>query len=137
MLRFLEKEHAMQPVNDRPARMARVQVVTRDASGKNKLMELLVDLDRAVVVKQEHLAGKHSYIDSNYMQSVEKACLADVRVQEEIKKLALPTGASVIVEAWAYAPDGMNDMSERVTMVDTPHISRSSSTGKHEQSTQG
>ncbi|KAF7588495.1 hypothetical protein BBP40_005631, partial [Aspergillus hancockii] len=116
MICFLEREHSGQPLNTRPTRTARVQMVTRSDAQKNQLIELLVDLDHGTIIKQEHLVGKHSYIDSSYMQSVEKACLADVRVQEEIRKLELPPGASVIVEPWAYAPDGMNDMSERITM---------------------
>ncbi|KAE8341812.1 hypothetical protein BDV24DRAFT_150924 [Aspergillus arachidicola] len=115
MIHFLDKEHSGQPLDVRPTRVARVQVVTRSES-KNKLIELLIDLDHAAVIKQEHLAGKHSYIDSEYMKSVEQACLADARIQEEIKKLKLPTGATVIVEPWAYATDGMNDMSERLSM---------------------
>lgn len=118
MIHFLEKEHSGQPLDARPTRVARVQVVIHSEL-KNRLIELLVDLDHTTVIKQEHLAGRHSYIDSEYMKSVEQACLADARIQEEIKKLKLPTGAIVIVEPWAYATDGMNDMSERLTMVNT------------------
>ena len=51
------------------------------------------------------------------MKTVEKACMEDERVQAEIRNLELPPSASVIVEAWAYATDGMNDMSQRTTMV--------------------
>lgn len=83
----------------------------------NEMVELLIDLDAASVVKKEHLVGKHPYIDSAYMQAVEKACRADPRVQAEIEKLKLPSGATVVIEPWAYATDGMNDMSERTTMV--------------------
>ncbi|KAE8382291.1 copper amine oxidase [Aspergillus bertholletiae] len=115
MILFLDQEHSAQSLDARPSRVARVQVVIHGES-KNKLLELLVDLDHVAVIKQEHLAGKHSYIDSEYMKSVEQACLADARIQEEIKKLKLPTGATVIVEPWAYATDGKNDMSERLTM---------------------
>lgn len=51
------------------------------------------------------------------MKKVEQACLADADVQEEIRCLKLPEGATAVVEPWAYATDGMNDMSQRVTMV--------------------
>jgi primary-amine oxidase len=50
------------------------------------------------------------------MKQVETACLGDSRVQDEVKKLQLPDGATVIVEPWTYATDGMNDMSSRITM---------------------
>ncbi|KAI9369682.1 copper amine oxidase [Aspergillus egyptiacus] len=115
MLPFLEKEHLGLPATTRPARIARVQVVLRDGEGANKLIELLVDLGRQEMTQDEHLVGKHSHVDPDYMVLAEKACLADARVQEEIKKLKLPENATVIVEPWTYATDGMNDMSQRVT----------------------
>ncbi|KAA8643497.1 amine oxidase [Aspergillus tanneri] len=115
MIQFLEREHCHLPLYAHPPRVARVQVVVQ-GSGSTNLVELLVDLDSSTIIKQDDLVGKHSYIDSAYMQSVEKACMADERVQQEIQKLDLPIGASVIVEPWAYATDGMNDMSDRTTM---------------------
>lgn len=51
------------------------------------------------------------------MQNVAAACLGDPKVQEEIRSLDLPPGATVVVEPWAYATDGLNDMKERQTMV--------------------
>lgn len=119
MIVFLEREHLNQPQVSRPGRIAHIQVVVRGDSGPNELTELLVDLDRSVVIQQETLVGKHSFIDSAYMKDVENACMADERVQNEIGKLRLPRGASVVVEPWAYATDGMNDMSERISMVST------------------
>lgn len=102
----------------RPARQARIQVIASPTPKEaNQLFELIVDLDEQSVVKLENLKGKHSYIDSSYMGEVEKACLADERVQAEIQTLELPPEAVVCVEAWAYATDGMNDMTERITMV--------------------
>ncbi|KAI9932688.1 hypothetical protein ASPWEDRAFT_100186 [Aspergillus wentii DTO 134E9] len=116
MVHFLDQEHRGLPVTTRPARIARVQVVIRDDFGSNQLIELFIDLDKAEVTKQQHLVGKHSFIDSEYMKAVEKACMADERVQKEIQTLNLPPNASVVVEAWAYATDGMNDMSQRTSM---------------------
>lgn len=76
-----------------------------------------MDIERSKAVKKEYLEGKHSYIDAAYMQDVERACMADERVKEEVKKLKLPECATVVVEPWAYATDGMCDTSERTTMV--------------------
>jgi primary-amine oxidase len=119
MIAFLEREHLEEPQISRPARIAHVQVIVRGDTGPNALNELLVDLDRGTVIQQETLVGKHSFIDSAYMKDVENVCMADERVQSEIRKLRLPQGASVVVEPWAYATDGMNDMSERTSMVST------------------
>lgn len=114
MVAYLDKEHRKQPTLP-PPREARVQVVVQ--AERNQLFELIVDIDAAKVVTNQYLRGKHSYIDSDYMTQVEAACIADVQVQNEIAKLDLPPEAKVVVEAWAYATDGMNDMSERTTMV--------------------
>lgn len=113
MVAYLESEKT----GIRPLRVARVQVILPKDSLKSALKELIVDLDKGTVIKQLDLEGKHSYIDSDYMKAVEKACLADSRIQEEIEKLQRPAGSTVCVEPWAYATDGMNDMSERVSMV--------------------
>lgn len=118
MMRFLEREHMGMDTPERPARVARVQVVLPKL-GRDQPHELLVDLDHSSVQQRRHLEGKHSYIDSAYMQAVEAACRADERVQAEIQTLQLPAGATIVIEAWAYATDGMNDMSERTTMVRT------------------
>ena len=53
------------------------------------------------------------------MQGSEAACLADPRVQEEIRALHLPEEAFVCVEPWAYGTDGMHDMTKRIVMVST------------------
>lgn len=117
MIPYLEKEHRRQPVGHVPTRYARVEVVVKGGRGENQLFELIVDLDSDKVVQKQHQKGKHSYIDSDYMQEVERACLADEGVKAEIKTLNLPPEATVVVEAWAYATDGMNDMTDRLTMV--------------------
>jgi primary-amine oxidase len=95
-----------------------VQVITPPSDAlKPRLHELVVDVGEGTVVKSEYLEGKHSYIDADYMQRVEKACMADERVKSEIGRLKLPDGAVVVVEPWAYATDGMIDTSERTSMV--------------------
>ncbi|GAW22547.1 hypothetical protein ANO14919_120860 [Xylariales sp. No.14919] len=116
MIEYLELEHRKKPQILAPMRCARVEVIKKNASSRPELIEIVVNLDGDVVLSRKRLEGKHSYIDSSYMQKVEAACLADERVQEEIRKLKLPPRSTPIVEAWAYATDGMNDMTERVTM---------------------
>ncbi|KAJ3499515.1 hypothetical protein NLG97_g268 [Lecanicillium saksenae] len=116
MIQYLENEHQNKPIEETPVRYARIEVVVQGNRGENQLFELIVDLDSDKVVQKQHHQGKHSYIDSDYMQAVEKACLADENVQAEIKTLNLPPEATVVVEAWAYATDGTNDMTERLTM---------------------
>jgi hypothetical protein len=95
----------------------------RSDKGENQLIELLVDLDNKRVIKNEHLDNYRrvggqfellnlvlyfrvrqtsgfdqahivgSYIDADYMRLVESACLADPKVQDEIKKLKLPANS--------------------------------------------
>lgn len=117
MLAFLERERHGAATNLRPSREAWVQITIKGASGSTDFYELVVNLDSASVTRRDHLVGKHPYIDSAYMQAVENACRADPRVEAEIQKLKLPAGATVVVEPWAYATDGMNDMSDRTSMV--------------------
>ncbi|KAJ6096103.1 hypothetical protein N7486_006849 [Penicillium sp. IBT 16267x] len=116
MLQFLEQEHQGQSHTSRPARSARVQVIIRTQSGSNEMVELIVNLDQGMVWKKEYLPGKHPYIDSAYMQAVESACRADARIVAEIQKLKLPEGSTVVIEPWAYATDGMSDMTQRTSM---------------------
>ncbi|OAA43693.1 Copper amine oxidase [Metarhizium rileyi] len=116
MVEYLDREHRKLPIGRAPTRCARVEVIAKSQDGKPELFELFVNLDEDKIMGQKRLDGKHSYIDSDYMKEVEQACLADKNVQEEILKLRLPEGSTAIVEPWAYATDGMNDMSERVTM---------------------
>lgn len=117
MIPFLDKENRKQPLGLAPTRCGRVEVIVKGHLDENELFDLLVDLDNDKVIAKQHQKNKHSYIDSAYMRDVEQACLANGEVQAEIKKLDLPAGATVVVEPWAYATDGMNDMTRRVTMV--------------------
>lgn len=117
MVDYLNGEHHHKPNEVKIPRCARVEVVVKGSTGDNDLYDLLVNLDTNQVFRKEHQIGKHSYIDADYMKQVEAVCLANERVQAEIKTLKLPDGASVVVEPWAYATDGMNDMSKRVSMV--------------------
>lgn len=120
MIAYLEKEHHRQVPGQVPTRYARVEVVVKGGDNKNQLFELIVDLDNDKVTRKQHIKGRHSYIDADYMKAVEAACLANKEVQTEIRTLNLPAGATVVVEPWAYATDGMNDMTERVTMAGHP-----------------
>lgn len=126
MVTLLDQEHRNLPAKSTPVRCARVDITIQIATGGNELHELFLDMDKGSVLEHKVLKGKHSYVDSTYMQEVEAACMADHRVQDEIRKLDLPPGASVVVEPWTYATDGENDMSKRVTMVRTLPLTESS-----------
>jgi primary-amine oxidase len=95
-----------------PPRIARVEVIL-----DSELHEIHVDLVREKVVERKSLHGRHSYIDPSYMKQVEAACLADEDVQREIQALQPPHGSTVVVEPWAYAPDGLHDPEKRISMV--------------------
>ncbi|KAH7350168.1 copper amine oxidase [Plectosphaerella cucumerina] len=110
MIAFLEAETSSVKAA-RPPRLARVQLFINQ-----ELHELVVDLVEARIRVIEPLPGKHSYIDTAFMQQVGDACLEDARVQDEIRSLNLPAGATVVVEPWAYATDGMLNEKERWTM---------------------
>lgn len=79
--------------------------------------ELKVDVDAGSIVHKEQLLGCHPHVDANDMQKVERACLDDPGVQAAIRDMQLPDGAVVKIEPWTYATDGMNDMSQKITMV--------------------
>jgi primary-amine oxidase len=123
MVPFLDSEHAGHAADHAPMRCARVEVVVRLSDEENALFELLVDLDNDRIVAKQHHRGKHSYIDTTFMQQVEAACLANPEVQEQIRVLELPEGSCVVVEPWAYATDGENDMSKRLSMVIVSNLS--------------
>ncbi|KAJ0333822.1 hypothetical protein COL922a_010443 [Colletotrichum nupharicola] len=77
----------------------------------------MVDLNAATIMSKAPLPGIHSFIDTEFMAQVTAACLADSGIQQEIETLKLPEGATVVVEPWAYATDGMKDMKDRWTMA--------------------
>ena len=117
MIPLLDSEHAERASDHAPMRCARVEVVIKLSEEQDGLFELSVDLDDNKIIAKQHHRGKHSYIDTTFMQQVEEACLANSEVQEQIRVLDLPEGSSVVVEPWAYATDGENDMSKRLSMV--------------------
>ncbi|GKT54673.1 copper amine oxidase [Colletotrichum tofieldiae] len=102
------KVHPLDPL--RPEEISQAYII-------KTLHELTVDLGTSTVTSDFILHGKHSYIDTEFMTQVAAACLANQMVQEEIETLKLPEGATVVVEPWAYATDGMKDMKDRWTMV--------------------
>lgn len=106
MIRFLDNT-----VTSPPKRIAKVHAYISKA-----FHEFRVDIPSRSIISDEILHGRHSHVDSAYMKQVEEICLADSRVQAEVEALRLPEGATVIVEPWTYATDGMNDMTSRITM---------------------
>jgi primary-amine oxidase len=112
MIPFLDTEYGGQQQSKRPARLAKVQAHV----GKG-FSEFKLDLDRQAVISEEKLHGRHPHIDGDHARKAELACMADPRVKEQVAALKLPEGATVVVEPWTYGTDGMNDMSDRMTMV--------------------
>ncbi|KAJ4346227.1 hypothetical protein N0V95_005593 [Ascochyta clinopodiicola] len=113
---YLESEHRGDQPHANPRRCARVEVLTKSDLNGTQLFELIVDLGSDSISTQQRIDGKHSYIDSAYMKEVEEACMSNADVKREISTLDLPPESSVVVEPWAYATDGSNDMSRRITM---------------------
>jgi primary-amine oxidase len=120
MMLFLDAEHKGQPVGNKPTRLATVQVFLGTKRDSDHFYELKVNVDSGEIVHKEQLVGRHPHVDGNDMVKTEAACLNDARVQAAIKDLQLPDGAVVKIEPWTYATDGMNDMSQKITMVSRP-----------------
>ena len=117
MVSFLKHEHVGQAVLKWPPRLAMSQFLATKEADQTLFFEVTVDLGEAKISKQEHLVGRHSNIDAEYMRAIEEICLADPRIQEEIRSLDLPEHATVCVESWTYGTDGMNETGNRITMV--------------------
>ncbi|KAK6381556.1 hypothetical protein LTS17_004614 [Exophiala oligosperma] len=115
MIRYLEAEHGGRLQGLILPRLAMVQAFLgpRDS---NHYYLLKVDVTTGDVAQQKQLVGCHPHVDATDMQKAERECLNDPRVQAAIKDMKLPAGAEVKIEPWTYATDGMNDMSEKITM---------------------
>ena len=110
---FLQAEHAGVGTS-LPSRTALVQYYL---GGPDRFCEVHVELETGRVSNHKDLVGKQSYTDAVEMQESETACLADERVQKELKSLDLPEGSVVCIEPWTYGTDGMHDMNRRIIMV--------------------
>ena len=118
MIPYLEAEDVVSaPLPPPPSRCALVQFYLNSIES---FWEAKVNLDTQTMFNRENLVGRHSYTDAVEMQETETACLADPRVQAEIKAMDLPEDAVVCIEPWTYAPDGMEDMMKRRIMVCLP-----------------
>ncbi|EXJ94286.1 primary-amine oxidase [Capronia coronata CBS 617.96] len=115
MIRFLEAESDKTVPQVTPARVGMVQVFLGPRDSEH-FFQLKIDVVSGKVLEQEQLRGCHPHVDASDMQKIERACLDDPGVQAAIKELQLPEGALVKIEPWTYATDGMNDMSQKITM---------------------
>ncbi|KIV86849.1 hypothetical protein PV11_02433 [Exophiala sideris] len=115
MIRFLEDEHNQVPSPSAPTRVAMVQVFLgpRDS---DHFYQLKVDVSSGKILEERQLKGCHPHVDATDMRKAEQECLKDPEVQAAIKAMNLPEGATVNVEPWTYATDGMHDMSQKITM---------------------
>ncbi|KAK6373511.1 hypothetical protein LTS17_008003 [Exophiala oligosperma] len=113
LLPYLEAEHLRQTLPQRPCREAMVQFF----SGTSEhFYEVVVDLERASIVSEKDLRGYHSYTDFEEQTCLEQSCLHDDRILKAIVKFDLPEGAVISVEPWTYAPDGVENATQRLTM---------------------
>ncbi|KAJ9639802.1 hypothetical protein H2204_003595 [Knufia peltigerae] len=113
LLPYLEAEHLQQTLPQRPCREAMVQFF----SGTSEhFYEVVVDLERASIVSEKDLRGYHSYTDFEEQTCLEQSCLHDDRILKAIVKFDLPEGAVISVEPWTYAPDGVENATQRLTM---------------------
>jgi len=108
-----------------PAALPRIAFIQYYLDHASSFQQIEADLKTNELFNKKSLEGKHSYTDSIEMQKSEIACLANKVVQAEIKALDLPEEAVVCVEAWTYAPDGIEDMKQRIIMVS--HLKHSKS----------
>lgn len=113
MVPFLQAEKSSQPRLP-PPRVAFVQYYLDHAT---HFHQVEINLKTHEIFGKQALIDKHSYTDAIEMQKSEVACLANSKVQAEIKALDLPEEAVVCVESWTYAPDGIEDMTQRIIMV--------------------
>lgn len=116
MIRFLEAEnHGVQPLPTL-ARIAMVQVFLgpRDS---DHFYHLKIDAHSGEITEKRQLKGRHPHVDANDMRKAEQECLNDPEVQAAIRAMHLPEGATVKIEPWTYGTDGVNDMSQKITMV--------------------
>ncbi|KAI1615054.1 hypothetical protein EDD36DRAFT_432033 [Exophiala viscosa] len=116
MIRFLEDEHHGAQSLSAPARVAMVQVFLgpRDS---DHFYQLKVDVSSGKILEERQLKGCHPHVDATDMRKAEQECLKDPEVQAAIKSMHLPEGATINIEPWTYGTDGMNDMSQKITMV--------------------
>lgn len=110
---YLQAEHGSQPRPMVP-RKAFCQYYLDD---RQQFHQLEIDITTKALSNQEALIGRHSYTDAEEGVKAEAGCLADPQVQVAIKQLELPENAVIVVEPWTYAPDGLEDMSQRIIMV--------------------
>jgi primary-amine oxidase len=93
MIPYLSAENTSAPILP-PPRCALVQYYLDTISS---FWEGKVNIDTLSLLSKENLVGRHSYTDAAEMQESERACLADERIQAEIKTMDLPKNAVVCV----------------------------------------
>ncbi|KAI1608197.1 amine oxidase [Exophiala viscosa] len=109
---YLQAERANQ-IRPKIPRKAFCQYYLND---RQQFHQVEVDIDTGKLSSREELPGKHSYTDAEEGTKAEAGCLAEPTVQAALKQLDLPENAVVVVEPWTYAPDGLEDMSQRIIM---------------------
>lgn len=93
-------EYLKAPADYLPARKAWVNYYL---VGTPKLFEVVADLTAdSIETHTEVSADFHGQVDDEEVLEVERLTLEDPRVQAEIEKLKLPTGAVVVCDPWIW-----------------------------------
>ncbi|KAK3068140.1 hypothetical protein LTR53_014530, partial [Teratosphaeriaceae sp. CCFEE 6253] len=76
----------------------------------NKFHEAVVNLSSKSVDYNVRLGpNMHAPGDGEEIIAIERVALEDEGVQQEIAKLKLPEGTTIVVDPWIYGADGLND----------------------------
>ncbi|GAB7360807.1 hypothetical protein MBLNU230_g0794t1 [Neophaeotheca triangularis] len=105
-VRFLEAEHngGQFPKIDRRA------MVTYYLKNTDKFHEAIVNLSTQSVESNFRLGpNDHAPLDGEEIVAAERLMLEDEEVQANIAKLQLPEGTRVVVDAWIWGSDGVDD----------------------------
>ena len=76
----------------------------------NTLMTTWVDMTEGLIARSKPADKEfHGNVDFNEVDDVERMVLEDPAVQEQIRKLQLPSHLAVVAEAWGFGSDGVSD----------------------------
>ncbi|KAK1779591.1 copper amine oxidase [Copromyces sp. CBS 386.78] len=88
--------------------MDRRSLVVYSLRGTHNVHEAVVNLTNNTIESNAKLGPfQHANSDGEEIMAVEKALLADPKVQAEIAKLKLPEGTQIVIDPWIYGSDGV------------------------------
>ena len=99
-------------VGKTPLDIDRRSFVVYSLRGTHNVHEAVINLTKNTVESNAKLGPfQHANSDGEEIIAVEKALLADPKVQAEIAKLKLPEGTQIVIDPWIYGSDGVKDES--------------------------